>query len=164
MRIEWKITKKRGNLRPVLSYCAQLEDHERALALPVVSIVSTIPRPEEERQDYCYPGQLERSPGYTPETFHTLEAPSHKGHAWTRTLVLPWREDNSYPEVDASFAMLRRAMEDALEKAYGSEPMQLEGSVRTSAGAQAKIAPGVMAEKFLRIAAKAAAHRESPAF
>ena len=29
MRIEWKITKKRGNLRPVLHYSVELEEHEK---------------------------------------------------------------------------------------------------------------------------------------
>ncbi len=163
MQIEWKITKKRGNMRPVLSYCVHLEDHEKALALPVVSIVSRIPKPEEDRQDYCYPGLLERAANYNPQNFHVLEAPSHKGHAWTRTLLLPWREDNSYPEVEASFELLRQAMEEVLRGAYNSEPMELAGSVRTSFGAKAKIAPGVLGEKFLRIAARAAAHRESAA-
>ena len=81
MHIEWKITKKRGYLRPILQYSVRLEEHEKALALPIVSIVSTIPQPEEERQDYCYPGLFERAQGYTPTRFHTLEAPSHKGHS-----------------------------------------------------------------------------------
>ncbi|MDD4700743.1 MAG: hypothetical protein PHI96_00825 [Desulfovibrio sp.] len=92
-----------------------------------------------------------------------LEAPSHKGHAWTRTLVLPWREGNNYPEVDASFELLRHAMEQALQNAYSSEPMDVTGSVRTSSGAKTKIAPGILGEKFLRIAARAAAQRESAA-
>ncbi|MDD4701991.1 MAG: hypothetical protein PHI96_07180 [Desulfovibrio sp.] len=67
MQIEWKIAKKRGNLRPVLSYSVHLEDHEKALALPVVCIVSSIPKPDEDRQDYCYPGLLERAPNYSPK-------------------------------------------------------------------------------------------------
>lgn len=163
MQIEWKIIKKRGNLRPVLSYCVHLEDHEKALALPVVSIVSNIPKPEEDRQDYCYPGLLERASDYSPKIFHVLEAPSHKGHAWTRTLVLPWREGNNYPEVEASFELLRHAMEEALQGAYSSEPMEVAGCVRTSSGAKTKIAPGILGEKFLRIAAKAAAQRERTA-
>ena len=35
MHIEWKITKKRGYLRPILQYSVRLEDHEKALALPI---------------------------------------------------------------------------------------------------------------------------------
>ena len=79
MIIEWKITKKRGYFRPVLHYSVRLEDHEKALALPIVSIVSDIPQPEEDRQDYCYPGLFERAAGYTPAHFYTLEAPRTKG-------------------------------------------------------------------------------------
>ncbi len=41
MHIEWKITKKRGYMRPILQYSVRLEEHEKALALPIVSIVST---------------------------------------------------------------------------------------------------------------------------
>ena len=43
MRITWKIEKKRGNLRPVLTYTVTLEDFERALATPPLTITSLIP-------------------------------------------------------------------------------------------------------------------------
>lgn len=152
MRIEWKITKKRGNLRPVLSYSARLEEHEKALALPTVSIVSSIPRPEEERQDYCYPGLFERAREYAPREFHILEVPSHKGHSWTHSLLLPWREDNAYPEVEASFQQLRDAVEAEIEKANASRPMNVTGAVGTSAAARSMLAPDLLAERFLRLA------------
>lgn len=155
MYIEWKITKKRGYLRPVLQYSVRLEEHEKALALPIVSIVSSIPQPEEERQDYCYPGLFERAEGYTPTRFHTLEAPSHKGHSWTRSLALPWRENNEYPEVEESFQRLRAALETEIEKADSSRPMSVAGSVQTSAAAKAMLAPNLLAERFLRLAAGA---------
>jgi len=157
MHIEWKITKKRGYMRPILQYSVRLEEHEKALALPIVSIVSTIPQPEEERQDYCYPGLFERAQGYTPTRFHTLEAPSHKGHSWTRSLTLPWRENNEYPEVEESFQRLRAALEAEIEKADSSQPMSMSGSVQTSAAAKVMLAPNLLAERFLRLAAGAQA-------
>lgn len=157
MHIEWKITKKRGYLRPVLQYSVRLEDHEKALALPIVSIVSTIPQPEEERQDYCYPDLFERAQGYTPTRFHTLEAPSHRGHSWTRSLTLPWRESNAYPEVEESFQRLRAAIEAEIERADNSRPMSLTGSVQTSAAAKVMLAPNLLAERFLKLAAGAQA-------
>lgn len=153
MHIEWKISKKRGYFRPVLQYCVRLEDHEKALALPIVSVVSTIPQPEEDRQDYCYPGLFERAEGYTPTKFYTLEAPSHKGHSWTRNLTLPWRANNEYPEVEQSFQSLRDALETEIEHADQSQPMSENGSVQTSSAAKVMLAPNLLAERFLSIAA-----------
>ena len=129
--------------------------HEKALALPIVSIVSDIPQPEEDRQDYCYPGLFERAAGYTPAHFYTLEAPSHKGHSWTRTLTLPWRKNNSYPEVEQSFQRLRNALEAEIEQADNSQPMSVTGSVQTSAAAKVMLAPNLLAERLLRLAANA---------
>ena len=154
MRIEWKITKKTGYLRPVLHYAVHLEDHEKALALPMVSIVSSIPKPEEERQDFCYPGMLERASDYIPTAFHVLEAPSHKGHSWTHDLRLPWREDNAYPEVEASFQNLRDALEREIARASASRPMDVTGSLNTSVQAKSMLAPDLLAQRFLRLAAE----------
>ena len=77
MYIEWNITKERGNLRPVLQYRVRLEDHEKALALPGVSIESTIPKPDEEHMKYCYPGVMERADGWQAHAFH---APQYAFH------------------------------------------------------------------------------------
>ena len=152
MWIEWKITKQRGNLRPVLRYTVRLEDHEKALALPPVSIVSTIPKPEEERQEHCYPGLFERAEPPAFSGVYSLEAPSHKGQSWMYSLRLPWREDNAYPEVEASFLLLREALEKELEAACRSVPLELSGSMRTSGRAKAAMAPGIAAERFLKLA------------
>ena len=152
MYIEWNITKERGNLRPVLQYRVRLEDHERALALPGVSIESTIPKPDEEHMKYCYPGVMERADGWQAHAFHTLEAPSHVGHPMLHTLTLPWRSDNDYPEVQASFDRLREALEREIERASKSEPMDEKGSVRASMRAKKLLAPDVAAVRFLRLA------------
>ncbi len=152
MLIEWSINKERGNLRPVLSYRAQLEEHEKALAVPEVTILSTIPRPDEHTQKFCYPGTLERSKNYSPTAFYTLETPSHRGHAELHTMTLPWREDNAYPEVEQSFAMLRDALEKEIRKANASVPMEEKGVVRTSREGKQCVAQSVAAARFLRLA------------
>lgn len=156
MRISWKIEKKRGNLRPLLSYNVTLEEHEKALALPPIRIVSSIPKPDEHWQEFCYPNTYERRETQKHAGFHELEVPSHKGHSWAQTLRLPWRSSNEYPEIDASFSQLRDAFELELKSAYASTPLELENSLETSDGAKEEIAPGVLAERFLALARKSA--------
>ncbi len=151
MHIEWTINKERGNMRPVLSYRARLEEHEKALALPQVSILSTIPQPEERNQKFCYPGIMERAEGYKPSSFYTLETPSHIGHPMLHSMNLPWREDNSYPEVEESFNMLRDALEAEIRRACESSPMEETGSVHASTQGKQRLAPGVAAARFLRL-------------
>ena len=128
MRIDWKITKKRGNLRPLLTYTVTLEEHEKALALPPLRVRSSIPEPEDSWQEHCYPGQMERAEGGRHVSCYELESPSHRGKSWPQTLRLPWREDNAYPEVEASFLAFRKAFESLLEQACASAPMQEEGA------------------------------------
>ena len=52
MHIEWNITKRRGNIRPVLHYTVTLEEHERELALPFIRVVSTIPETPDSCQEF----------------------------------------------------------------------------------------------------------------
>ncbi|MDO5536173.1 MAG: hypothetical protein Q4F72_01380 [Desulfovibrionaceae bacterium] len=151
MQIEWTINKERGNLRPVLSYRAKLEEHEKALAVPQVRILSSIPQPEERNQKFCYPGAMERSKDYKPSAFYTLETPSHIGHPMLHSLTLPWREDNAYPEVEESFGRLRDALEAEIRRACESEPMEETGSVHASTAGKARLAPSVAAARFLRL-------------
>ena len=151
MRMEWNIAKERGNLRPLLTYSVSLEEHEKALALPPVRIISTIPMPEEHWQAHCYPGRYERSGGSAPTECYPLEAPSHKGRTWTQSLRLPWRQDNRYPEVEESFLLLRAAVESELTAAYASAPIHLAEELQTTARPRAIIAPGVLGERFLAL-------------
>lgn len=152
MQIEWSIHKERGNLRPVLSYRAQLEEHEKALALPQVTVTSSIPKPEEDTQKYCYPGVMERSKNYKPASFYTLETPSHRGYPMLHTLTLPWRADNSYPEVEESFSKLRDALEAEIRRASASVPLDVAGSVHTTRQGKEAVASSVAAARFLRLA------------
>lgn len=154
MRIDWKITKKRGNIRPLLIYSVTLEDHEKALALPPLRVRSSIPEPEDAWQEYCYPGTLERAEGAHPSSFYDLESPSHRGKSWPQTLRLPWRADNRYPEVRASFEKFREAFEQLVAGAYASEPMNEEEGLASTSASRELVAPGVVAGRFLAAAEK----------
>ena len=79
MHIEWNITKRRGNIRPILHYTVTLEEHERELALPFIRVDSTIPEPPDSWQEFCYPGQHERAGNPASGKTYDLEIPSHKG-------------------------------------------------------------------------------------
>ena len=132
MHIEWNITKRRGNIRPVLHYTVTLEEHERELALPFIRVVSTIPEPPDSWQEFCYPGQHERAENPASGKTYDLEIPSHKGRLWKQSLRLPWREENDYPEVEQSFKKLCDAFEAELKAAYGSLPMDESNSLAAS--------------------------------
>ncbi len=156
MKIEWKIIKERGNLRPTLSYSLSIEKFEKALALPPVIIQSTIPEPIESWRGYCYPNVDERLDTPLYKGVYRLELVSHKGGNWTQKLCLPWREDNFYPEVEESFKLLRAAFEEELQKANASLPMNESAYLQISDGASQEIAPSVLAEKFLNFARREA--------
>ncbi len=121
MKIEWSITKERGNLRPTLTYSFTIEKFERLLALPPVIIQSTIPEPLESWREYCYPNIDERKEVPSYKGFYRLDIVSHKGNLWKQKLKLPWREDNQYPEIEESFKLLRSAFEEELKKANDSQ-------------------------------------------
>ena len=158
MKLEWKITKKRGNIRPVLSYSVTLEEHEKALALPPLRVLSSIPKPDDAWQEYCWPGQHERAEKYAPSSFYELEAPSHRGKSWPQTLRLPWRADNAYPEVEESFNAFRDAFEKMLAEAYASQPINEERSLSSSSQSRSHVAAGVLAERFLKAACRQQAY------
>ncbi|EFL50409.1 conserved hypothetical protein [Solidesulfovibrio fructosivorans JJ]] len=152
MRITWYIEKKRGNLRPKLTYSVVLEGYEKELALPYVRITSTIPEPPSSWQPHCHPGEFERS-GAPAAGCYELATPSHlMRNGSGQTLRLPWREDNAYPEVDASFQALREAFEEALATAHASEPMDERGELVVSPALKRDMAPAIMADRLLRLA------------
>jgi len=151
MRITWRIEKRRGNLRPVLTYEAVLEGAEKELAVPFVRIESTIPEPPSSWQAHCYPHEHERS-GAAPCGCYTLATPGHQRPKNSQSLRLPWREGNSYPEVEESFRQLRLAFEEALAAAHDSDPMDEQGELSLSTGLRRELAPALMAERLLRLA------------
>ena len=149
MHIEWNITKKRGNLRPILHYAISLSEYETALAMPAVRIESTIPRPPDASWQHCWPGRNERGP-WEPSEHYLLMTPPHREPRITEALKLPWRADNVYPEVEASFRALREAFERVLTESSASEPLELSGRLETSAAVKRDIAPAFAAERLLR--------------
>ncbi len=152
MKIEWTITKKRGNFRPVLTYSFVIENFEKELALPPILVQSTIPEPIEPWQGHCYPHEFERANSPEYKGYYRIELVSHKGKAWKQELRLPWREDNNYPEVEESFQLLRQAFEKELNCANTSKPMNESSCMQLSNLATQNIAPAVLAEKFLKFA------------
>lgn len=151
MRITWNIEKKRGNLRPVLTYQVVLEGFEKALALPMVRVESTIPEPPSSWQPHCYPHEFERA-GAAPAGRYQLSTPGHARGKHGLTIRLPWREDNLYPEVEESFELLREAFEQALNAAHESEPMDEHGEVAVSASMKRRLAPALLADRLLSLA------------
>ncbi|MFW5735274.1 MAG: hypothetical protein ACOCWR_09450 [Oceanidesulfovibrio sp.] len=149
MNIEWTLSKKRGNFRPVLSYTITLTDYEKSLGVPAVRIQSTIPKPPDAGLAYCWPGQNERSE-WTPAEFHLLMTPPHTDGTITKSIKLPWREGNGYPEVDESFGLLRDSFERVLAESSASCPMIETGRLELSGKATSEIAPAFAAERILR--------------
>lgn len=150
MKIEWNIEKKRGNYRPILHYSVTLNELERSLCLEAVAVECTIPKPPEASWSYCWPGQNERAV-WTPTSFYLLITPSHKDGKRSDSLKLPWREDNAYPEVEESFALLRTAFESAVAQAMASPSMTTSGSLETSPAMRQSMAPAFAAQRMLKI-------------
>ena len=148
MKLHWTITKARGNLRPLLTYSIELEPWERRLATPPLRIPSSIPEPPDSWQEYCYPDQLERA-GQSGPGCYALDIPPHKGGHGSTSLRLPWRADNEYPEVAASFARLRDAYEQELARAYASAPMNQSQSLRVRSPLLRETAPGILGQRIL---------------
>lgn len=152
MKIEWTITKKRGNIRPMLHYCFVVESFERELALPPIRIESSIAEPLDACEEHCYPEKNERATSPLYNGFYMLEIVSHKGNLWPQKIRLPWREDNEYPEVEESFKKLRTVFEKELASANASVAMQKSSSLQITDTATQFVAPSILAERFLTFA------------
>ncbi|MFA9393635.1 MAG: hypothetical protein ACERJ1_02820 [Halodesulfovibrio sp.] len=153
MNIDWSISKKRGNFRPILTYTITLTDFEKSLGIPPVRTTSTIPKPPEVGWTHCWPDQHERT-DWKPSEYYQLAAPSHKEKDTLVTLKLPWRESNKYPEVEESLTILRDAFEKALITSMNSTAVNTQGNLKTSASAKGIIAPTFAAERILQSVAR----------
>ncbi len=151
MKIDWKITKERGNLRPKLWYRIALEPFEINLGVPMVRIASTIPKPPDSWQSHSYPGRMERG-DWQPDTFYYLCSPSHKTGCCEEVITLPMRENGEYPEVEESFLKLRQTYEKVLIEAYENADFKTEGSLWMSIETKKRIAPGIAAARLLEAA------------
>ncbi len=148
MRIEWTIRKKTGHLRPKLHYRLALEAFEVDLAVPMVRIASTIPKPPDAWQSHVWPGTLERGED-PPKAVYDLCSPSHKTAYLEEVLTLPARPDNRYPEVEESFRRLRQSYETALFEAYQNSAFEIRGDLEMTPETKRRIAPAAAAARFL---------------
>ncbi|THB64086.1 MAG: hypothetical protein D6E12_15630 [Desulfovibrio sp.] len=150
MNIEWNITKKRGNFRPILQYRITLTEFEKQLGMPAVRIESSIPKPPDRGLTYCWPNHNERA-AWVPSEYYLLMTPPHTKQETHESIKLPWRESNEYPEVGLSFAHLREAFEQVLARSAKSTPMEEQGSLAASAAAKSEIAPAAAAQRILQV-------------
>ena len=155
MKIEWNIKKERGNLRPKLYYLLELEPFEIKLGVPMVEVVSTIPKPPDAWESHAYPEQKERG-RWTPEIFYKFCSPSHKTGCSEGMVRLPMRKNCQYPEVEESFLLLRKEYEKCLKEAYRNAAFEIRGSLDISTKTGKQIAPGLVAVKMLKLARHAA--------
>ncbi|WP_291323133.1 hypothetical protein [Desulfonatronospira sp.] len=151
MILEWKIIKKSGHMRPKLRYKVRLEDFEKDLAVPMVRISSSIPKPVDSWQAHAWPGTNELAPGYETE-YYDIFTPSHKTEQLEEVLTLPMRETRLYPEVEESFLNLRQAYEQVLVTAYENSAFEQEGRLELSMPIKKLIAPHAVAARFLKAA------------
>ena len=154
MLIEWEISKKAGHLRPKLYYWITLEPFEIELAVPMVRITSTIPKPPDAGQHYVWPGTKECGQELPVEVYD-LCTPSHKSGRCREMVRLPMRCNNHYPEVEASFRLLRRTYEQALLEAYANSAFETSGRLEMTTETKRRIAPTVAARRFLAVVDKA---------
>ena len=148
MHIEWKIRKKAGHRRPKLDYRLALEPFEIELAVPMVRITSTIPKPPDPWQSHVWPGTLERGL-QAPDAVYDLCTPSHKTGSCHEVLTMPARCDKCYPEVEQSFRELRRAYEQVLLEAYENSAFEIDGRLEMTAETKRRIAPAAAAARFV---------------
>lgn len=153
MNIAWKIIKKRGNHRPVLEYTITLSEYEKSLCVPAIRVTSTIPKPPDAGWNFCWPDQNERG-SWSPTEWYCIMSPSHRTGEITESVKLPWRENNTYPEVEESFKALRITFEETMQAASASAPINIQGALETSAQAKSAIAPAFAAERFLQAVGK----------
>lgn len=154
MRIEWSITKKRGNFRPVLNITIEQTKDELDLEVGDVTIVSSIRRPPESYIPHCRPGRFERLPGFTwDEEYYKITI---SGETSSGKLTLCWKPGAKpeYPEVEESINRLRNAYEKALKEAYDSGPLEVGGCLELTPETKRHIAPGLTAKRMLKIASK----------
>lgn len=149
MRIQWNIEKKRGNFRPGLIYTLELEEYERQLAVEAVNVRSRIPRIDAPHEPYCLPDCYERGADWRPQDYHWLTAPFFRDGRRTGFIRLPFRESNAYPEVERSFALLREAHEQVVQRAYSWNPISEAGSLDLTSQTRRAIAARVTADRLL---------------
>jgi hypothetical protein len=154
MLIEWNIAKKAGYRRPKLRYRVTLEPFEIDLAVPMVRITSTIPKPVDAWRSHRRPTASEPHTEEA-EDVYPLFTPSHESGTCEEVLILPMRKDNHYPEIEASFRQLRQAYEDTLITAYENSAFEKTGRLEMTLDTKQRIVAGITANRFMEVITKA---------
>lgn len=147
MVIEWKITKKRGNWRPVLQVTMTKDQWEKDLNVNGGVVKTTIP---------CVPGSFgmpregsfELKPGWEPQSYYEATLPSAWELSHSFKLDIPLREDNQYPEVEESMALIMNEYEKRLRQAFESSHFERIGQLEMSTDTKIMVAPWVATVKM----------------
>jgi hypothetical protein len=120
MKIEYTITKKRGNWRPILAYKVIKEQWEIDLAVPGVYTDIRVPK----GHDYVHsvlPGDSERGSEHVEDSA-ALKLPPHDTAAYDAKIILPWRPGAhpEYPEVHQAMRDLMTEWERRVAEAMDS--------------------------------------------
>jgi len=151
MEINWKILKKRGYFRPVLTYSIKLSKEECDLGISSLKIDTKILKPLNSWESHCFPDKNERAGRFDEKTYE-ISTPSFKNPLLNGSLVLCWKEENSYPEVKKGFEIIRNIMEKEIMRAQESLPICESGEIFVSSSFKKKTAPAFAAERFLKAA------------
>jgi hypothetical protein len=148
MKIQWDITKRRGNHRPVLTYEIELEAFEVELAVPRVVLEKAVVRPPSSWRSFCQPDQDER--GGAALEWYRLMTPDHGRGTFGERLTLPWRGPKArFTDVNDAFARLRHDFELVLTAAYDSVPLDIASELSLTDATRRHIASGVASARFL---------------
>lgn len=153
MRISWNIDKKQGNFRPNLHYHIELEDFEKELAISMVNLKSTIPKISESHLNYCFPESNERAANWQAEDFHMINTPYFKDGKTDGFIRLPFREDETYPEVEQSFTELQQRHEKLVREALNQKPIKKSCELDFSNTTKELIAGALAARRMLNLCA-----------
>lgn len=151
MKISWKITKKRGNWRPVLEYTCTKEKWEIDLAIPGGGETEVKIETAWSASERVFDGQDERSREGSEKNYLSLlsyPASHEKTHSWRHKL--PWKPaaKPQYPEIKQAFNDLMRVWEAEVKKALASEEITETGEVEYSPEAKKEFAPYVAKQKM----------------
>jgi len=147
MKIKWRIEKKQGYWRPVLTYSIELEQWEIDLAIPKVSIKSKIATPP----DFFSYATEEKNNNWKPKNYHTISTADWSVKKAEREIKLIWKpgKNPDYPEVEESFKMLREAYEKELIKAIESKGFIKDGELELTPQTKRKVAPYAAKQKMI---------------
>ncbi len=151
MEISWNIIKSRGNFRPVVKYKIILEENEARLGIPPLKVDSEIRKPLVSWERHCFPGKNERAGLYADENYIVI-TPGFKNPESTGEMIIPWKENNNYCEVENCFIKVRNRIEDEILSAKNSLPLNEKFNIGFSEEFKTKRAPSSAIDMFLKAA------------